>query len=348
MHARGKNSLTIGMQMALTMAAASLPSCGRVSQVERLPGGGPSAAWTGDQSFGLSAENDALAAAMLMREFPERIEGARSVKKYPEKGSKWIFVHIRQRHWAPRDEFVAEWLCGSKACREDAFSELAFRTKTGQLAALSEDEALRCADVISCQRNIIKIMRSLGGQPCVLSETNGGYSEIMIELRTLRHDLRNQSYKYAAGVERDSSVAAEPLPQEEKDACLKLLTQYISYYEAETDNSMIRDPRISAAEVLEKAGEIVLFPSGTLESHRQRAEEVKARRGEGAGNLIGPANESAESLLISLANQARESANRRCAFVLFGASHSFRKNIKEWNNAHPDQSCALVEITPGS
>lgn len=179
--------------------------------------------------------------------------------------------------------------------------------------------------VVDCQNDIINIFKDIEGKENVLVEGNSTY-KTMLDLA--EHEFERYKKFNEQGVEFAS------------DKELEVREERLNRYMRELESGKIEKyGSMNATNVLEYQDEIEFYKAENHDINVKRCAEAKY---EG----IGKWNEKAEDLVVEYASQIGE--EKPFVYTVFGSSHSFKNNIDNWNETHPESKMSLIEITPNA
>ena len=253
-----------------------------------------------------------------LRDFPEKIKGAKSITKYETPGAKYTLVHLRQTHYVD----MGEELSLENIIKDD----IGYWNKIKDIYT----------KINNCQKDIYDILTELRENQNVSNIRSEGVMVRDFDNLNNKEALKNEYFSKLAELDKKNYFP------ESIESCFRTMNHLEKYVKANkpapfsTTEKTLKDYN-NAKQNFEKfkyiAGsdfllaiedKLNILPAETLEAYDTNDNNIR---------------EYALLEIISKNNNPLE-------LTVYGAKHNFKDNIKKWNKENPNKKYSLIEITP--
>lgn len=249
-----------------------------------------------------------------LRNFPEKINGAGSIKKYETPGAKYTLIHLKQAHFVIDEQITLERI-------------------------LSEDITIlpRIRDayknINNCQKDIYSILKELN--------ENQQISDIRSEGITPEHSFKDKVFLREVYFSRLDDLNKKRYFKENIESSFKIMNYLEGYIKSNkpAPNTTMEETLKDYNKAKQEFEKFKYIPgSNFLLAIENKLNILPAETSEtyDSGDNI---RENTLLKIISESNNALE-------LTVYGADHNFKDNIEEWNKKNPDKKYSLIEITP--
>ena len=261
---------------------------------------------------------DITSANKKLRDFPDKINGAKSVVKYETPGAKHTLVHLGQTHYIDM---------GKELSLENIINtDIRYWNKIKDIYT----------NINNCQKDIYDILTELKEKQNISNVRSEGvmlrdldnldnkealkeaYFSKLAELDETGYFLESIKYSFSVMNRLKPYVEAnKPAPFYTMEKTLK------KYNKAKQDFERFR--YIGGADILlAMENKLNLLPAETKKAYDNG--DMNAR----------------EDALLQIVSKE----NNPLELTVYGAKHNFKDNIEKWNKENPNNKYSLIEITP--
>ncbi len=254
--------------------------------------------------------------------FPTTIPGAKKIKKYEIDSAKYVLIHIRQVHHDNHLETEKQHRY-INLVQEEIHTILSYFAdeKITQIA-YSEGRTIEDAKMIT---ELYAMNREIN----LLAQKTDFVISIFYEMNLIELNEKKKTEKY-----------------DEVEQRIQYETTLFSWQNDYRDLQKMKQEdvervfaRSGALEKLAKEG--IFEMKGSEEEDANIRAGIALERGETKSRYV---MDDREDIAISIIAENRQQTN----ILVFGYAHDFYDNILRWNQIHPDEKFAFIEITPFS
>lgn len=274
----------------------------------------------------------------LLDDFPEKIPGAREIKKYKSSDAKYCLVHIKQRHVIERStEETIKNIC---EVQDNIYSILSYLIDKKKLEhvyyeGVAVKEGKIQDDLNTAWRNIEKILNKIPKKEnIILEEINELEDKLKDDIGIgLEFPNPEEAIKYRNELrDKINILGEEELPKAKK-------------IDEEYESRIIKNKRVDAVRRLNQENRLKIMGGETSEANGITSALTFVDLNNPRNIILfTAANEAREDILLDIISQNKDTM----AVTVYGGVHNWLDNIESWNRSHNKERFSLITVTPNS